>query len=129
MIETKEVSTSWDMIRKIFEESVPFHKSLGFRVVGLETGTPRVHIDLQEKFVANFIRGNLHGGVISSLLDVIGGIVAFVDVTERKNIKTSEANSNSFPEWAPSTFESITRGRDSERYISLLPTSYVPEIR
>ena len=78
--------SSWDAVREIFEDSVPFHKLLNFKVDGLESGNPKLNIDMQDVFVGNFVRGNLHGGVISSLLDVIGGIVAFVDVVGRRGL-------------------------------------------
>ena len=83
-------SPSWETIQNIFEDSVPFHKFLGVRVIGLESGNPKLTLDMHDRFIGNFVRGNLHGGVISSLLDVIGGIVAFVDVVNRNNIELSE---------------------------------------
>ncbi len=88
--------SSWNVLREIFEESVPFHKSLGIKVINLEMGEPKLSVDMQDKFVGNFVRGNLHGGVISCLLDVIGGIVAFVDVVNRRDITTSDAKIEQF---------------------------------
>ncbi len=90
------VQSSWNVLREIFEESVPYHKSLGIKVINLEMGEPKLSIDMQDKFIGNFVRGNLHGGVISCLLDVIGGIVAFVDVVNRRDIKTTEAKIEQF---------------------------------
>ena len=82
------LSSSWEAIRSIFEDSVPFHRALGIKISDLESGKPKLYVDMQENFVGNFVRGNLHGGVISSMLDVIGGIVAFVDVVHRRNIQS-----------------------------------------
>ena len=75
---------------------MPFHKSLGIKVIGLERGEPKLSIDMQDRFIGNFVRGNLHGGVISCLLDVIGGVVAFVDVVNRRNIETPEERIEQF---------------------------------
>ena len=80
----------------MFEDTVPYHKSLGFKVTDLETNSPKLYVDMQDRFVGNFVRGNLHGGVISCLLDVIGGIVAFVDVVDRRNIDTHQAKLDQF---------------------------------
>ncbi len=90
------VQSSWNVLQEIFEESVPYHKSLGIKVINLEMGEPKLSVDMQDKFVGNFVRGNLHGGVISCLLDVIGGIVAFVDVVNRRDIKTTDAKIEQF---------------------------------
>ena len=88
--------SSWDAVREIFEDSVPFHKLLNFKVDGLESGNPKLNIDMQDVFVGNFVRGNLHGGVISSLLDVIGGIVAFVDVVGRRGLRSTQERIDQF---------------------------------
>ena len=88
--------SSWDAVREIFEDSVPFHKLLNFKVDGLESGNPKLNIDMQDVFVGNFVRGNLHGGVISSLLDVIGGIVAFVDVVSRRGLRSTQERIDQF---------------------------------
>ncbi len=82
--------SSWDAIREIFEDSVPFHRFLNLKIQDLETGCPKLNVKMRDVFVGNFVRGNLHGGVISSLLDVIGGIVAFVDVVGRRDLKTTK---------------------------------------
>ena len=87
---SRVISSSWEVIRGVFEDSVPFHKSLNLKVADLDSGKPKLYVDMQEKFVGNFVRGNLHGGVISTLLDVIGGIVAFVDVVHRREIETDD---------------------------------------
>ena len=96
MTSTDVISSSWDGIREMFEDSVPYHKSLGVKVTDLETGRPKLYVDMQDRFVGNFVRGNLHGGVISCLLDVIGGIVAFVDVVDRRSIDTHQAKVDQF---------------------------------
>lgn len=96
MKQSNDVNTSWQVLREIFEDSVPFHKSLGIKVINLESGEPKLSIEMQDRFVGNFIRGNLHGGVISCLLDVVGGIVAFVDVVNRRDIAATEARIEQF---------------------------------
>ena len=96
MNKSELVNSSWEVLREIFEDSVPFHKSLGIKVINLESGEPKLSVDMQDRFVGNFVRGNLHGGVISCLLDVIGGIVAFVDVVSRRDIESTEARIEQF---------------------------------
>ncbi len=80
-------SDNWDAVREIFEESIPFHKFLDLKVSGLDTGSPALFVDHKGMLVGNFVRGNIHGGVISCLLDVIGGIVAFLEVINRRELK------------------------------------------
>ncbi len=87
---------SWNAIREIFEKSVPFHRLLDCKIDGLETGKPTLKLDMQKAFVGNFVRGNLHGGVISSLLDIIGGIVAFIEVVGKRNLRTIEESIEQF---------------------------------
>ena len=91
MIGFEQTSQAWEAMTNIFENSIPFHTSFGFKVVNLASDTPELQLDMQEKLVGNFVRGNLHGGVISCMLDVIGGIVAFVDVVQRREIQSSDA--------------------------------------
>ena len=93
---SKAVASSWDAIRGIFEDSVPFHKSLGIKVFDLELGAPKLYVDMEEQFIGNFVRGNLHGGVISTLLDVIGGIVAFVEVVNTNAIESQPGRIEQF---------------------------------
>lgn len=92
----EQQESSWDGVREIFEDSVPFHKFLKFKVDGLESGNPKLNLEMQDVFVGNFVRGNLHGGVISSLLDVIGGIVAFVDVVGRRGLQSTQERIDQF---------------------------------
>ncbi len=82
--------SSWDSIQEIFEDSIPFNKYLKVKVEGLEIGDPKLNLEMQNSFVGNFLRGNLHGGVTSSMLDIIGGIVAFVDVIKRRELDSHE---------------------------------------
>lgn len=87
---------TWTHIHQIFEESIPFHKWLDFKIIDLETRTPKLVIDKREEFIGNFVRGTLHGGIISTILDIIGGIVAFTEVTTQKQILTNEERLKQF---------------------------------
>ncbi len=71
-------------IKDIFENKLPFNRILGIEVLGLEDGAPRLGIKMREDLVGNYMRGSLHGGVISALIDVTGGLAAFLSL-HRKN--------------------------------------------
>ena len=83
-------ASACDALREIFEDSVPFNKYLDLKVEGLGSGSPKLILNSREFFVGNFLRGNLHGGVISSALDIIGGIVAISEVVRRNNVQTKK---------------------------------------
>ncbi|MCU0559322.1 MAG: thioesterase family protein [Desulfobacterales bacterium] len=61
-------------------EKIPFNQVLGLTVESLDLDHPTVRLSMQEQLIGNFIRGSLHGGVISSTLDFMGGLVAFLSV-------------------------------------------------
>ena len=42
-----------------------------------------IRFEMSPELVGNFTRGNLHGGVISSVLDVTGGMVAWTGIMKK----------------------------------------------
>ncbi len=70
-------------IRLIFDQYVPFNRVLGIAVRELEPDRVVVAFSMQPELLGNFLRGSLHGGVISSALDVAGGLAAFMKMLER----------------------------------------------
>jgi len=69
-----------NFLADIYENQMPFDRLLGIKIDTLTMSEVKVRIDMREELVGNFIRGILHGGVISSILDLTGGLVASVEL-------------------------------------------------
>ena len=70
----------------IYENRMPFDRFLGIKIDNLTMSEVRVRIDMRDELIGNYIRGVLHGGVISSVLDLTGGLIASVEIL--KSIET-----------------------------------------
>ena len=71
------------LLKEIVEERIPFNRVLGLLVESFEIDQIQIRIGMRPELVGNFLRGNLHGGVISSILDVVGGMVAWLGVMKK----------------------------------------------
>ncbi len=71
-------NTLFGNIREIFEQKIPFNKILGLRVISLDNEIARIRFDMSDALIGNYMRGSMHGGVISSVIDVAGGLSAFL---------------------------------------------------
>ena len=60
-------------IRSIFEESIPFNRLLGLKMISIDPELPHCRFAMREELIGNPTRGILRGGVISAVLDVIAG--------------------------------------------------------
>ncbi len=69
-----------EILKVIYEKQMPFNRLLGIRVTSLTTTDIEIRLDMRQELVGNFVREILHGGVISSMLDVAGGLVASVEL-------------------------------------------------
>ena len=74
-----------NFLADIYENRMPFDRLLGIKVEHLSMEEVKVKIEMREELIGNFIRGALHGGVISSVLDLTGGLIATVELL--KNIE------------------------------------------
>ena len=54
------------------------------------------HFRCVDELIGNFLRGNLHGGVISSSLDVVGGLVAFVALLDQNPVQSFDEGLEQF---------------------------------
>lgn len=70
-------------VHEIFMDRIPFNRVLGIDVVSLAHDRPEVRFAMRPELVGNFKRGMLHGGVISSVHDLTGGLVAFLGVQQK----------------------------------------------
>ncbi|MEZ5614435.1 MAG: thioesterase family protein [Rhodocyclaceae bacterium] len=70
-------------IHEVFAEKIPFNKVLGLDVVSLAEETPVLRFAMRPELIGNYMRGNLHGGVISSVIDVCGGLTAFLGLQRK----------------------------------------------
>jgi uncharacterized protein (TIGR00369 family) len=78
------------IIRESFVERMPFNRILGIDVLSLHHDRPELRFDMRPELVGNYVRNILHGGVISSVLDVTGGLVAFLGVQQKLRGKPVE---------------------------------------
>ena len=75
-----EVEQLLALVRVIFEEKIPFNKLLGLQIESLEADSACLKLSMSDELVGNYFRGSLHGGVISAVLDVTGGLLAFLGI-------------------------------------------------
>jgi len=76
-----------------FFDRIPFNQLLGMKVGYVGRDRIEVTMPMNSQLVGNFIHGILHGGVISSILDVAGGCMAVLGAFERsKELPEKERN-------------------------------------
>ena len=71
------------LLKEITEEKIPFNKLIGMKIETLDLDKIGIRFAMRPELVGNFTRGNLHGGVISSVLDVTGGMVAWTGIMKK----------------------------------------------
>ena len=71
------------LLKEITEEKIPFNKLIGMKIETLDLDKIGIRFEVRPELVGNFTRGNLHGGVISSVLDVTGGMVAWTGIMKK----------------------------------------------
>lgn len=80
----------FDLLADIYENQMPFDRLLGVQIETLSFAETKVRIDMKDEFVGNHVRKILHGGVISSLLDLTGGLIASVELIKNTASDQSE---------------------------------------
>jgi len=84
------------LLREITEERIPFNKLIGIKIESLGMGSLGIRFEMSPELIGNFKRGNLHGGVISSVLDAIGGMVVWAEIMKKMEGQSFEEISNRF---------------------------------
>lgn len=68
------------VLKDIYQNSMPFNRLLEIEIVSLTSTETLVKIDMREQLIGNFVHSILHGGVISAVLDLTGGLIASVEL-------------------------------------------------
>lgn len=78
------------MIRDVFEHRFRFNELLGFRVESFDPGSPLLAFDMRPDLIGSYVHNRLHGGVIATALDTIGGFAVTVAIAEKYADETAE---------------------------------------
>ncbi|MCW5635905.1 MAG: thioesterase family protein [Rubrivivax sp.] len=70
-------------LREMFEQHISFNQLLGLQILAMQPGDVRGRFGMRPELVGHFAYGRLHGGVISSVLDAMGGLALMVAIAER----------------------------------------------
>lgn len=73
----------YECVKEVFETNTPFSRNLGIKVLLDGSLNPYIRVERQDHLIGNYIQDILHGGVISSVLDIIGAIIAVDGVISR----------------------------------------------
>ncbi len=73
----------YDRLRRLYEAQLPFNRLLGLAVTALTADGATMAFGMREELIGNFFHGTLHGGVISAVLDAVGGLTASASLVRR----------------------------------------------
>jgi hypothetical protein len=59
-----------ETMRDVYDIKVPFNKFIGLKIDSIDVNKLDVRIDMKEELVGNYTRNILHGGVISTVIDL-----------------------------------------------------------
>lgn len=68
---------------ELFEQKISFNQVLGLKVDAVQPGDVRAHFAMRPELVGHYTYGRLHGGVISAVLDAMGGLALMVGIAAR----------------------------------------------
>ena len=77
-------------LKELFEDFVPFNRVLGLRVESFDPKAPKLRFDMKPDLIGNPTRGILHGGVISTALDVMAGFSIHAAILDQDKAEDSE---------------------------------------
>jgi len=75
-------------LKYIIENNMPVNKILGMDIRKLEEGFAEVCIPFKKEFIGDFSRGLWHGGILASIADSTGGLVALTLARKGENVNT-----------------------------------------
>lgn len=84
-----------DVLRDV-EDSIPFNRTLGIEMARFDADGLEIRLPMRPDLVGNFARGNLHGGVISATLDLVGGLTAVHAAIAAGYLDTTDAVREAF---------------------------------
>lgn len=74
---TPEQQEAIDKVGYFMQEYIPFNKFIGLEIVEVEDDRALLRLPFKEELVGDPQRRAIHGGVLSSVLDVAGGTVCW----------------------------------------------------
>ncbi|MBV8802758.1 MAG: thioesterase family protein [Gammaproteobacteria bacterium] len=60
-------------------DTIPFNKMIGLSLQSIENNTIQMSFTMTQQLIGNYFQGILHGGVISTVLDMAGGTAAIMN--------------------------------------------------
>ena len=81
--ETQTARGFYDRLRQLYEKQVPFNRMLGMSVTAVDADGATIGFGMREDLIGNVFHRTLHGGVISAVLDTVGGLTASASLVER----------------------------------------------
>ncbi len=76
------------VLKEVMQNVMPVNKLLGVEIEKLEEGYAEVRVPFQKQFVGDFRRGLWHGGILASVADTIGGLVAMSLARSQDQVNT-----------------------------------------
>jgi len=81
--ETETARGFYDRLRRLYQERLPFNRLLGLSVTSLNSDGGTMAFSTRKDLIGNIFHRTLHGGVISSVLDAVGGLTASASLVVR----------------------------------------------
>lgn len=73
---------------RLMENEIPFNKHLGIKTLELREGYARLSLPFRDEFIGDKRRPAIHGGIISTLIDVCGGAATWTHFSIEDRIST-----------------------------------------
>jgi uncharacterized protein (TIGR00369 family) len=67
---------------ELFQQRITFNQILGLKIDAVQPTDVRAHFAMRPELVGHYAYGRLHGGVISAVLDAMGGLALMVAIAE-----------------------------------------------
>lgn len=78
------------LLKDVLEHRLRFNELIGLRVESFDPESPRLTFDMRPDLVGSYIHNRLHGGVIATALDTVGGFAVTMAIIEKHADETVE---------------------------------------
>ena len=82
--QTDKLEELLHILADIYENKLPFNQVLGLHIIRLKPDLVKVTFEMTDSLIGNYVQNSLHGGVISSALDAVGGLTATAGMIQKK---------------------------------------------